>query len=43
MTAKPFRFGVVGGQAPDMAAWTALARRTEELGRCRQPEHRSER
>jgi alkanesulfonate monooxygenase SsuD/methylene tetrahydromethanopterin reductase-like flavin-dependent oxidoreductase (luciferase family) len=33
MTAtKPFRFGIVAGFAPSLAAWTAQARRIEELG-----------
>ncbi|SEP28911.1 LLM class flavin-dependent oxidoreductase [Amycolatopsis saalfeldensis] len=32
MTTKPFRFGIVSGFAPDLAAWTAQARRFEELG-----------
>ncbi|WP_158881706.1 LLM class flavin-dependent oxidoreductase [Amycolatopsis anabasis] len=31
MTDRKFRFGIVGG-APDLAAWTGLARRAEELG-----------
>ncbi|MEU6407999.1 TIGR03621 family F420-dependent LLM class oxidoreductase [Microbispora sp. NPDC046933] len=29
---KEFRFGMVAGLAPDAAAWTATARRTEDLG-----------
>ncbi len=29
---KPFRFGIVAGYAPDLSAWTAQARRVEELG-----------
>lgn len=29
---KPFRFGIVAGFAPDLTAWTAQARRVEELG-----------
>lgn len=29
---RPFRFGAVGGFAPTGQAWTAFARRTEELG-----------
>jgi alkanesulfonate monooxygenase SsuD/methylene tetrahydromethanopterin reductase-like flavin-dependent oxidoreductase (luciferase family) len=29
---KPFRFGIVAGQAPDLGVWTALARRAEDLG-----------
>ncbi|WP_345569778.1 LLM class flavin-dependent oxidoreductase [Nonomuraea rosea] len=32
MTDHPFRFGAVAGQAPDGAAWAALARRAESLG-----------
>ncbi|MGW4483158.1 LLM class flavin-dependent oxidoreductase [Amycolatopsis sp. NPDC004368] len=32
MTTKPFRFGIVAGYAPDLKAWTAQARRVEELG-----------
>ena len=28
----PFRFGIVAGFAPDLTAWTAQARRVEELG-----------
>ncbi|TDD28664.1 LLM class flavin-dependent oxidoreductase [Nonomuraea terrae] len=32
MTNHPFRFGVVGWQAPGAAAWTGLARRAESLG-----------
>jgi alkanesulfonate monooxygenase SsuD/methylene tetrahydromethanopterin reductase-like flavin-dependent oxidoreductase (luciferase family) len=28
----PFRFGIVAGYSPDLAAWTAQARRTEDLG-----------
>lgn len=32
MTDHPFRFGAVGGRAPDAAAWTGLARRAESLG-----------
>jgi alkanesulfonate monooxygenase SsuD/methylene tetrahydromethanopterin reductase-like flavin-dependent oxidoreductase (luciferase family) len=32
MTTTPFRFGIVAGYAPDLATWTAQARRTEELG-----------
>ncbi|MEN3534962.1 LLM class flavin-dependent oxidoreductase [Microbispora sp. ZYX-F-249] len=29
---KEFRFGIVAGLAPDAAAWTATARRAEDLG-----------
>lgn len=29
---KPFRFGIVAGQAPDLESWTDLARRVEGLG-----------
>jgi alkanesulfonate monooxygenase SsuD/methylene tetrahydromethanopterin reductase-like flavin-dependent oxidoreductase (luciferase family) len=29
---KPFRFGIVGGQASDLKTWAGLARRAEELG-----------
>ncbi|GLX05910.1 TIGR03621 family F420-dependent LLM class oxidoreductase [Microbispora sp. NBRC 16548] len=29
---KEFRFGIVAGLAPDAAAWTAIARRAEDLG-----------
>ena len=32
MTTKPFRFGVVVGNAPSPDAWVARARRIEELG-----------
>ncbi len=32
MTTKPFRFGVVVGNAPSADAWVARARRIEELG-----------
>ena len=32
MTTTPFRFGIVAGYAPDLATWTAQARRTEDLG-----------
>jgi alkanesulfonate monooxygenase SsuD/methylene tetrahydromethanopterin reductase-like flavin-dependent oxidoreductase (luciferase family) len=32
MTDRPFRFGIVAGRALDLPTWTALARRTEELG-----------
>ncbi|KAA9154177.1 LLM class flavin-dependent oxidoreductase [Amycolatopsis acidicola] len=31
MTDRPFRFGIVGS-APDLPAWTTLARRAEEFG-----------
>ncbi|WP_020664553.1 LLM class flavin-dependent oxidoreductase [Amycolatopsis benzoatilytica] len=31
-TAKPLRFGIVAGFAPSLTAWTAQARRIEELG-----------
>ncbi|WP_439383846.1 LLM class flavin-dependent oxidoreductase [Amycolatopsis lexingtonensis] len=29
---KPFRFGIVAGFAPDLTAWTAQAKRVEDLG-----------
>ena len=29
---RPFRFGVTAAGSPDLPTWTALARRTEELG-----------
>ena len=29
---RPFRFGIVAGQAPDLKSWTELARRAEDLG-----------
>jgi alkanesulfonate monooxygenase SsuD/methylene tetrahydromethanopterin reductase-like flavin-dependent oxidoreductase (luciferase family) len=32
MSDRPFRFGVVAGQAPDLETWTGLARRVEQLG-----------
>lgn len=32
MTDRPFRFGVVAGHLPDLAALTGLARRAEDLG-----------
>ncbi|GAA2792789.1 LLM class flavin-dependent oxidoreductase [Nonomuraea dietziae] len=32
MTTRPFRFGVVAGNAPGGESWTALARRAERLG-----------
>lgn len=32
MVLKPFRFGVVGGDARSRTAWTGFARRVEELG-----------
>lgn len=32
MTDKPFRFGLVAGQIEHLEDWTALARRTEDLG-----------
>lgn len=32
MTLKPFRFGVVGGNAQSRTAWTSFARRVEDLG-----------
>lgn len=32
MTTEQFRFGIVAGYAPDLASWTAQARRIEELG-----------
>jgi probable F420-dependent oxidoreductase len=32
MTDREFRFGVVAGRAPTGAAWTAMARRAEDLG-----------
>ncbi|MEC3975284.1 LLM class flavin-dependent oxidoreductase [Amycolatopsis sp. H20-H5] len=32
MTQKPFRFGIVAGYSPNLTAWTAQARRVEDLG-----------
>jgi len=32
MTLRPFRFGIVAGHVPDIAALTALVRRAEEFG-----------
>jgi alkanesulfonate monooxygenase SsuD/methylene tetrahydromethanopterin reductase-like flavin-dependent oxidoreductase (luciferase family) len=32
MTHRQFRFGIVAAQVRDLESWTALARRTEELG-----------
>src|SRR5262245_8121071 len=32
MNDRPFRFGIVAGQAADMKSWTNLARHVENLG-----------
>ncbi|MFD9892962.1 LLM class flavin-dependent oxidoreductase [Amycolatopsis sp. NPDC059027] len=32
MTSKSFRFGIVAGFSPDLAAWTAQAKQVEQLG-----------